>query len=171
MTYSNGSSAGQRVVLDIEKLTKAPSTMLNIDGTKYILSKTGYGLLGWSTNSSATTPEYAIGANLPASPSSSYTLYAIWAQGVTFDANGGTVSDPDGVTVPAFTAPLSGPYAAPEYQFTIGTATYVYAKSDSTYTYVLRGWATSSSATVPDYRPGDSIPTSLSPETTAHQKC
>ena len=56
LKYTDGSSAGSTVVLDPTKMAKAPSTLFSVDGTKYIVSRTGYGLLGWATSSSATVP-------------------------------------------------------------------------------------------------------------------
>ncbi len=159
LTHTDGSSAGSTVTTAPGNITKAPSTLFTVEGTGYIINRAGFGLLGWATSSSATTPTYACDADLPDFQSST-TLFAVWAKGVTFDANGGTVTESGGVTMPAFTAPLTSAYTAPGYVFKAGSVTYTYAKLDNTRTYVLRGWATSSSATVPDYRPGDSIPAS-----------
>ncbi|NNN03006.1 MAG: hypothetical protein HKL87_03305, partial [Acidimicrobiaceae bacterium] len=55
-----------------------------------VLNRSGYTLLGWDPSASALVPQYSPGASI--SPTTSLTLYAIWARnpaGVVFDPNGG----------------------------------------------------------------------------------
>ena len=103
-------------------------------------TKLGYSFAGWATSSSASTPEYTNSQSITWFNTNT-TLYAVWTaddQTLTFKANGG-----------------------------VGDDTTQIAKSDSstelelnTFTklgYSFAGWATSSSASTPDYTNGQTI--------------
>jgi len=112
------------------------STALNLN----TFTKQGYSFIGWAISSSASTPDYTNGQTITWFSNNAY-FYAVWAaddQTITFKANGG-----------------------------VGDDTTQVAKSDSstelelnTFTklgYSFAGWATSSSASTPDYTDGESI--------------
>lgn len=124
----------------------APS--VNVTGTASItlpstaFTKTGYTLLGWSTDKSATAATYTPGQsvnNLAAS--GTVTLYAVWAENsytVNFNANGGTGTSSATVK---FTQTVTLP-------------------TDSSVTregYTLLGWSTEADATSASYTPGQTV--------------
>ena len=102
------------------------------------LTKTGYSLEGWTTNSAAETKEYDPGATYTMGAADT-TLYAVWSAidyTLTYDEKGGTETlvDVDANYEEEITLPDS---------------------SDLTKTgYVLLGWATNSEATEQEYSPG-----------------
>lgn len=104
----------------------------------------GYSLIGWSTNSTATTATYAPGqtvSGLSSTSGETVTLYAIWAEykyTVVYDANGGSGS------IASKTVNLSE-------TFTLASAGFT---KDG---YSLAGWATTASATAPVYQLGQSV--------------
>lgn len=79
--------------------TGAPEVQTKIAGSAITLStikptRIGYTFLGWSTNSSATTAEYASGAQFTTDANT--TLYAVWVTAkvtLTLYSNGGTYSN------------------------------------------------------------------------------
>ncbi len=106
--------------------------------------KTGYNFLGWATNSSAVIPDYTDKqsvSNLTSVDGKTITLYAVWNANtytVQYNSNGGS-----GV---------------------MSDTTFVYNKtnelSENTFEktgYNFLGWATDSSATVPDYTDKQSV--------------
>ncbi len=105
-------------------------------------TRTGYTLLGWSTNASATTAEYALGATVKnLATSGTVTLYAVWSENsytVKYNANGGSGSIADK------TAKYSESFALAATGFT-----------RTGYTFL--GWSTNVSATTPDYALGATV--------------
>ncbi len=107
-------------------------------------TKTGSTLLGWSTNSAATTAQYSLGqsvSQLSATANGTVTLYAIWSENtytIVYNANGGsgtienqTVKYSQNVTLASSGITRSG--------------------------YNLLGWSTNSAATTAQYSLGQSV--------------
>ena len=132
--------------------TGAPGSQ-SIDSNKNAtLSKTkptrsGYTFLGWSTDSKATSAQYAAGAKYTAGKST--TLYAVWQKNtppapvvqtitITYDANGGT----------------NAPAATTGYEGKIILSTVKPTRSG----YIFLGWSANQSAVKADYQPGASYP-------------
>ena len=76
-----------------EKVVIRQNRSLDLSSYQTIFTCEGYTLLGWSTNSSATSAEYSTASSY--NPSSDSTLYAIWAESITitFNSNGGNEAD------------------------------------------------------------------------------
>lgn len=107
-------------------------------------TKDGYTLIGWSTSASATTAEYQLGQsvnNLTSTNNATVTLYAVWKEisyTVVYNANGGSGS------IASVTVRVSE-------TFTLASAGFTKAG------YNLNGWATTASATAPEYQLGQSV--------------
>lgn len=99
--------------------------------------RSGYTFLGWSTNSNASSASFQPGATFYMN--ASVTLYAVWkgkTYTVSYNANGGTGAPPSQtkhhgikLLIPSIEPTRSG--------------------------YTFLGWAFTSSATSPNYKPGD----------------
>lgn len=130
--------------------TGAPEVQTKIAGSAITLStikptRTGYTFLGWSTNSSATTAEYASGAQFTTDANT--TLYAVWGNKIytlTLNPNGGRI---DGLTSTKTLNLTSGTEIVPAFVYGVITR--------DGYTFV--GWSTNSSATTAQYQPGESV--------------
>ena len=110
-------------------------------------TRSGYTFLGWSTDSKATSAQYAAGAKYTAGKST--TLYAVWQKNtppapvvqtitITYDANGGT----------------NAPAATTGYEGKIILSTVRPTRSG----YIFLGWSANQSAVKADYQPGASYP-------------
>lgn len=100
-------------------------------------SRTGYDFLGWATTSYATAATYSPGSSYSGG---SVTLYAVWkikTFTIRYNANGGSGG------------PVSQAKTWGDQNFTITTSEPTRAGRK------FLGWSTSSSATVPMYKPGD----------------
>ncbi len=100
-------------------------------------TRSGYTFAGWSTSQYSTTVTYADGDPITP-PAGTTNLYAVWTQvgTVTYNANGGTG------TINPETVPVGTQINLPSSGYTKTNCNFL-------------GWATSSSATTPDYGPGD----------------
>lgn len=98
-------------------------------------TRTGYTLLGWSTSSTATSVEYALGSKLAINAPT--TLYAVWGATVAFAPNGATG------TIDSVTVPLGSSITLPASGFTREGCT-------------LTGWSTASAGTSVDYATNES---------------
>lgn len=121
----------------------APSTQTKWYGETLTLSsvkptRTGYTFAGWNTNSSGTGTNYSAGGSYTGN--AAVTLYAKWTAityTVSYNANGGTGAPGNQTKTYGQTLTLST---------TVPTRT----------NYNFKGWATSASATTPNYQPGGS---------------
>lgn len=101
-------------------------------------TRTGYTFAGWNTNSSGTGTNYSAGGAYTGN--AAVTLYAKWTAityTVSYNANGGTGAPGNQTKTYGQTLTLSS---------TVPTRT----------NYNFKGWATSASATTPNYQPGGS---------------
>lgn len=120
----------------------APASQTKTEGVSLKLSSTkptrdGYTFVGWGTSSSATSASYYAGGTY--SKDASITLYAVWTPTVytiTYNANGGS-------NAPSKQTKTHG------QTITLTTATPT--KSN----HAFMGWATSSTATSPEYYGGE----------------
>ena len=114
------------------------------------LSRPGYSLTGWNTNSSGTGTSYALSGSL-AMPAGGTTLFAVWTQlapvTISFDANGGTGSETS-ITG----QPTSGVNLASGSNLSLGSSTFL-------------GWDLDRYAVSPTYQGGDSFTLSSSSQT------
>ena len=119
-----------------------PSSQTKIHGetltlTSAIPSRDGYDFKGWSTSSSATSATYAAGGSYTSN--ASITLYAVWEKTiftVSYNANGGS--------------------GAPASQTkTIGQSVTISTVQPTRTNHAFMGWATSSTATTPEYYGGE----------------
>ena len=104
-------------------------------------TRTGYTFAGWNTNSSGTGTNYSAGGAYTGN--AAVTLYAKWTAityTVSYNANGGTGAPGNQTKTYGQTLTLSS---------TVPTRT----------NYNFKGWATSASATTPNYQPGRSYTT------------
>ena len=79
--------------------TYATSGTVNLSSQKP--TRSGYTFLGWSTNKTATTAEYAAGGNYNKNNTNNVTLYAVWKANqitIKYNANGGVMSTNHGAT-------------------------------------------------------------------------
>ena len=121
--------------------TGAPESQTKIWGETLTLTtdeptRTGYDFKGWSTSSSATTPEYLPGGSYTAN--SAATLYAVWkikTYTISFNANGG--SGAPGNQTKTYNVPLTLSSTVPTRP-----------------NYKFLGWSTSSTATTETYKAG-----------------
>ena len=123
----------------------APPTVTVVHGDNLTLTKEptrfNYRFLGWNTYPTASVPVYLTGGTIMAI-TKDMVLYAVWeydpvSYTVIYNANGGSGAPP-----------------AQTKFYSIGiTLSDVIPKRDG---YDFLGWAKSSTATVPDYAPGDS---------------
>lgn len=121
----------------------APSAQTKWYGETLTLSsvkptRTGYTFAGWNTNSSGTGTNYSAGGSYTGN--AAVTLYAKWTAityTVSYNANGGTGAPGNQTKTYGQTLTLST---------TVPTRT----------NYNFKGWATSASATTPNYQPGGS---------------
>ena len=100
-------------------------------------SRAGYIFQGWATSSSALTADYQLGNTYTSN--NDLNLYAVWVISdyrVTYDANGGTGAPAE--QIKKYASPLILSQAVPEYTG-----------------YIFKGWATSSTAALASYQPGD----------------
>jgi len=109
-----------------------------------IPTRFGYTFLGWSTSKTAATASYAGGDKIRLLANT--TLYAVWRYYYDFtlhyDANGGSGAPAD---------QSSGPQNASSFSFTVSAT--VPTRSN----YRFLGWATTSSASSPEYYGGNSL--------------
>ena len=116
--------------------TKWYNESLTLSSTKP--TRTGYTFAGWNTNSSGTGTNYSSGGTYTGN--AAVTLYAKWTAityTVSYNANGGTGAPGNQTKTYGQTLTLST---------TVPTRT----------NYNFKGWATSASATTPNYQPGGS---------------
>lgn len=123
----------------------APSAVTKTEGVTIYLpstepTRTNYDFLGWSTNSTATTPTYYAGGSFTRNANT--TLYAVWEYDpatycVYYNANGGSG------------APSS---QTKTYGVNLTLSSVIPTRSG----YDFLGWSTSSTATSATYDPGDS---------------
>lgn len=116
--------------------TKWYNESLTLSSTKP--TRTGYTFAGWNTNSSGTGTNYSAGGTYTGN--AALTLYAKWTAityTVSYNANGGTGAPGNQTKTYGQTLTLSA---------TVPTRT----------NYNFKGWATSASATTPNYQPGGS---------------
>lgn len=116
--------------------TKWYNESLTLSSTKP--TRTGYTFAGWNTNSSGTGTNYSAGGTYTGN--AAVTLYAKWTAityTVSYNANGGTGAPGNQTKTYGRTLTLSS---------TVPTRT----------NYNFKGWATSASATTPNYQPGGS---------------
>lgn len=134
LSYSNGSS----VLFTDDYSTTASVYSFTITST--IPTKTGYRFLGWAVASTATVATYHAGDIFPMrSDNPTATLYAVWEEAnatLTLDANGGRFGLLS--TKKEITEPVGTVISFADYQPTRNH-------------YILRGWATTSTATEPQY--------------------
>lgn len=123
----------------------APSSQTKWNGTNLKLSttkptRTGYSFLGWSTSSTATSPNSAYDPGDTYTANSALKLYAVWKANtytIAYNANGGT--------------------GAPSSQTKTYGQTLTLSSTKPTRTnYDFKGWATSNSATTAAYQAGGS---------------
>ncbi len=133
-----------KTTLNVNGGSVTPSILLTKSGNSITLptpTRSGYTFLGWSTNSTATSPTYQPGGSFTSNANT--TLYAIWKANtytVTYDANGGT--------------------GAPSSQTKNHGVNLTLSSTRPIRTgYTFLGWATSSTATSADYQPGASFTT------------
>jgi uncharacterized repeat protein (TIGR02543 family) len=128
--------------------TGAPAAQTKTYGVDLTLSstiptRTNYAFLGWSTDSGATTAQYAAGGKYTANAAA--VLFAVWQLNavtvtITYNANSGT--------------------GAPSAQSKTDTAPISFTLSTTRPTrtgYAFKGWATSATATSAAYQPGASV--------------
>ena len=116
--------------------TKWYNESLTLSSTKP--TRTGYTFAGWNTNSSGIGTNYSSGGTYTGN--AAVTLYAKWTAityTVSYNANGGTGAPGNQTKTYGQTLTLSS---------TVPTRT----------NYNFKGWATSASATTPNYQPGGS---------------
>lgn len=133
------------VTFDANGGTNAPSSQTKTYGvaltlTTAIPTRANYRFIGWSKNRNATSASYTAGGSY--TDNSDVTLYAVWQYNpetytIRYDANGG--SNAPASQTKTYDVPLTIASAKP-------TRT----------GYAFLGWATSRTATVPEYAPGDS---------------
>ena len=139
--YAVWSAIKYTVTFDANGGNGAPSAQEKTHGQNLTLSstkptKTGYTFLGWSINSSSTTAEYLAGGTFDKNEST--TLYAVWkieTYVVTYNANGGT------------NAPIS---QTKTYNQILKLSTDIPQRVG----YTFKGWATSETSTVVNYKAG-----------------
>lgn len=108
--------------------------------TTLIPTRRNYSFVGWSKDRNATSASYAVGGSY--TDNADVTLYAVWRYDpetytVRYDANGGS------------NAPAS-------QTKTYGVPLTIASAKPTRTGYAFLGWATSRTATVPEYAPGDS---------------
>lgn len=127
---SDGSGAPSSQSTTIYNATTSAS--FTISSTKPTLASSNF--QGWATSSTATSAGYASGGSITISANT--TLYAVWAlktYTVSYDANGGT--------------------GAPSSQTKTYGKTLTLSSTEPTKDgYLFQGWATSSTATEPEYQ-------------------
>ena len=106
--------------------------------------RAGYYFVGWSTSSTATTPEYIVGERYPKTGgvTSDITLYAVWEPviyTIKYNANGGSGGPPNGNVKNGENINLS-------------------TDKPTRTGYSFVGWSTSSTATTPEYKAGETYP-------------
>ena len=120
----------------------APSSQTKIHGETLTITsakptREGYDFKGWATSSSATSATYAAGGSYTSNASA--TLYAVWEKTiytVTYNANGGS--------------------GAPASQTkTFGQSVTISSVQPTRTNHAFMGWATSSTATTPEYYGGE----------------
>lgn len=119
-----------------------PSSQTKIHGETLTLTsakptREGYDFKGWATSSSATSATYAAGGSYTSNANT--TLYAVWEKTiftVSYNANGGS--------------------GAPASQTkTIGQSVTISTVQPTRTNHAFMGWATSSTATAPEYYGGE----------------
>ncbi len=140
--YAVWKSGVYRVTFHPNGGSEVPAPQFKTPGTALTLAtkmpkRSGYAFVGWATSASATTASYQPGSSFKNNAHT--TLYAVWQKGtyrVSFNANGGS--------------------GAPSPQFKIpGTPLTLSATKPTRSGYAFLGWATSASATTPQYQPND----------------
>lgn len=141
----NGSTGGTvpvSLTFDYDETVTASSNAGN-------LTRDGYTFLGWNTNQTATTVEYAAGTATFAMPDHNVTLYAVWEKNsynLTYDNNGAT----------------SGNLVYPTPIVTEYGATVTVIGNDGTPKlektgFTFGGWNTTANATGTNYKAGDTF--------------
>ena len=133
------------VTFDANGGTNAPSSQTKTYGvaltlTTVIPTRANYRFIGWSKERNATAASYTAGGSY--TDNASATFYAVWkytpeTYTVRYDANGGS------------NAPAS-------QTKTYGIPLTIASAKPTRTGYAFLGWATSKTATVPEYVPGDS---------------
>ena len=133
------------VTFDANGGTNAPSSQTKTYGvaltlTTVIPTRANYRFIGWSKDRNATAASYTAGGSY--TDNASATFYAVWkytpeTYTVRYDANGGS------------NAPAS-------QTKTYGIPLTIASAKPTRTGYAFLGWATSKTATVPEYVPGDS---------------
>ncbi|MCL2056124.1 MAG: InlB B-repeat-containing protein [Oscillospiraceae bacterium] len=123
--------------------TKAPGETLTLSGTAP--QRNGFTFQGWATSSSATTAQYQPGGSY--TPDENVTLYAVWQE---------TGTQPSGGPYTVAYNANSGTGAPANQTKTHGTPLTLSNTSPTRSGFNFQGWATSSSATTPQYQPGGS---------------
>jgi len=148
VTYQGNGATGGSVPVDSKQYEENMSvTVLANTGN---LVRTNYTFRGWSTNPSASTPAYTVSGSTVTPPSftmgaANVVLYAVWealpAYTVTYMPNwpGGSAG--------------SGSVPTDSANYTTGSTVTVRANTGNLAKagYIFRGWATSSSASNPNY--------------------
>lgn len=151
------------VIFNANGGTDAPSNQTKKYNEALILSektpkRTGYSFIGWATEANSTDVKYASGAKY--TNNADITLFAVWALAkcnVLFDYNGGdgniqnivteynnTISIPNGSPSKSFHIYWNSGVTTDEEQSTVVECSFL-------------GWSTSKSASIADYKPGDSL--------------
>lgn len=104
------------------------------------VTRTGYGLRGWDTSATATTPTYSTGTDYTFTGNT--TLYAVWGPTLTYNGNGGSGFIQGGTYDYNYQVQLSS-----------NTGNQRYTRDG----YTILGWATSADATAPEYTLGQKI--------------
>lgn len=126
----NGGSA-------IDPISRAYNQYVNLPSTSDV-TRTGYGLRGWATSATATTPRYDPGARYQIQ--SSQTFYAIWGPQLSYDANGG-----------------EGAIATQTYANNATVDLKTASDGITRANYTLIGWSTNPNATEAEYALGQRI--------------
>lgn len=120
-------------------------------------TKEGYGLLGWSTDSSSQTVEYELGKeDIPDDEET--ILYAIWKKDtiITYDANGGIFSNGNLKNTTTYnTYGKYGEESEKESEITVVSGSYKEPQNNG---YTFMGWATRCNSDVVEYYGLGNIP-------------
>ena len=104
------------------------------------VTRTGYGLRGWDTSATATTPTYRTGTDYTFTGNT--TLYAVWGPTLTYNGNGGSGFIQGGTYDYNYQVQLSS-----------NTGNQRYTRNN----YTILGWARSADATAPEFGLGGTL--------------
>lgn len=155
LTYNANGGSGAPSASSATVYNATTSYSFSIKSTKP--TRTGYNFKGWSKSSTASPSAdlYVYGESITLS--SSDTLYAIWETKmftVTYNANGGTLP-----TSTSFINPQRKTYGVTLTLNTLKPSRADSIEEDLITKYTFKGWASSSTATTVDYKPGDDYTT------------